>query len=220
LQYPTFTDLDRLLSRARLDGYRRDGADTQTVTARYLWNVALSEALYPSLHVLEVALRNSLDRAVGTHLADHEWLVRREAGSPTSLLLDTRAQAMVAEACAKLEGAKKPVEQGRMVAELSFGFWTSLLNRRYDQGLWPAYLKSTFPGAPRTERTRSTFSKRFNAIREIRNRVSHHEPIWYRATLAVDHKDIIEACQWLEPSSILLLQQADRFSEVLAVRPG
>jgi hypothetical protein len=188
--------------------------------ARYLWNVALSEALYPSLHVVEVALRNSLDRAVGTHLADQEWLVHSEAGSPTSRFLEIRAQGMVAEAYDMLERAKKPVEQGRIVAELSFGFWTSLLNRRYDQGLWPAHLKNAFPGAPRSRRTRSTFSRRFNAIREVRNRVSHHEPIWYRETLAADHEDIIEACKWLEPSSILLLQQADRFSRILAARPG
>lgn len=219
MQYPTSTDLDRLLSGARLEGYRRDGADARTVTDRYLWNIALSEALYPSLHVLEITLRNSLDRAVADHLDDPEWLTRDGALAPRAHLLEPRAGVVVNEACNTLKKQGKSLEQGRIVAELSFGFWTSLLNRHYEPGLWPRHLKGTFPGTPRAITTRSTFSRRFNAIRELRNRISHHEPIWYRATLARDHADIAEACGWLDPSSNLLLQHTDRFPSVFFARP-
>lgn len=51
------------LSHPRLDlGFRASAAESErTVLARYLYNLALCEALYPVLHTLEIALRNSLD---------------------------------------------------------------------------------------------------------------------------------------------------------------
>lgn len=35
----------------------------QELVARYLWNMALCEALYPSLHAIELALRNTISSA-------------------------------------------------------------------------------------------------------------------------------------------------------------
>lgn len=220
LQDLTFAELERILSQPRLDGYRRGGVDEKTVVARYLWNLALAEALHPSLHIMEVAFRNALDRSVANHLGDPNWLVNNASDSPASTLLPERSREAVTAAHENLAKAKKPIEQGRMVAELSFGFWTSLLNRGYERRLWPAQLGNTFPGHPAANRTRSTFSKRFNEIRNLRNRVSHHEPIWYRATLASDHAAIVEACRWIEPGTEPLLAEVDRFEAVLANRPA
>jgi len=75
----------------------------------------------------------------------------------------------------------KPLEAGRMVAELSFGFWTSLLDVRYERSnvLWPHLLRPTFPRMRNRDRKRKTISARINSIRLLRNRVSHHEPIWH-----------------------------------------
>jgi hypothetical protein len=49
----------KLVSAQRIGSYRRGTAsDDEEVLARYLWNIALCEALYPSLHFLEIGLRN------------------------------------------------------------------------------------------------------------------------------------------------------------------
>ncbi len=51
-----FQQIETILATERLDAYRQDGV-TQVVTlARYLWNMALCEALYSPLHtaILEV----------------------------------------------------------------------------------------------------------------------------------------------------------------------
>ena len=44
------------------------------VLARYLWNVALREALYPVLHILEITLRNRLDALHGTASEAIGWI--------------------------------------------------------------------------------------------------------------------------------------------------
>ncbi|CAA9324623.1 MAG: hypothetical protein AVDCRST_MAG68-2010 [uncultured Gemmatimonadetes bacterium] len=63
-QGPHLDALWQVLSRERLEGgYGGSAMRRQDVIVRYLWNVALCEALYPSLQSLEVALRNTLFNA-------------------------------------------------------------------------------------------------------------------------------------------------------------
>lgn len=108
----------------------------------------------------------------------------------------------------------KPHEAARIVAEVSFGFWTSLLDRRYEQTLWPKLLKPAFPYMPRALRTRKELSKRFHTVRQLRNRVFHHEPIWYRRDLTEQHWQILEALAWIEPAAHDLVRAMDRFPAV------
>lgn len=60
-------DLELPLSRIRLENYRPlHGADLDMVV-NYFLNIELSEALYPTLQAFEVALRNSVHRALSQH---------------------------------------------------------------------------------------------------------------------------------------------------------
>ena len=79
----------------------------------------------------------------------------------------------------KLRRERKRPDVGRIIAELNFGFWTSLLDRRYEQVLWPAMIKQVFPHMPRRQRTRVNLVERFNEVRQLRHRIFHHESIWY-----------------------------------------
>lgn len=102
---------------------------------------------------------------------------------------------MVASAKQKLAEVGKPLEADRIVAELNFGFWSNLLNRPYEQQqvLWPTLLRAVFPYAPARFRNRPALSRRFNEIRQLRNRIFHHEPIWDTPNLLQSHANIIEA---------------------------
>ena len=104
----------------------------------------------------------------------------------------------------------KPIEPDRIIAELTFGFWTSLLDRRYER-LWHQIIRTTFPHMPRTNRTRQNLSSRFNKIRNLRNRVFHHEPIWYWQDLQQQHQDMLEALSWMSPEMKELVMTVDRF---------
>ncbi len=67
---------------------------------------------------------------------------------------------------------------------------------------------------PNRIRTRKKLSQRFNRIRNLRNRVFHHEPIWYWQDLAQQHEDILEAIAWIEPAMRDLACAIDRFPGV------
>lgn len=73
----------KVLSTSRLDPYHLSGTDTTAdALSRYAWNVALCESFYPLLHALEIALRNTLDNAISSHVpvrhygAVRSWLAR------------------------------------------------------------------------------------------------------------------------------------------------
>ena len=205
-------DLDRAIratvSDVRFEGYRR--APTETVAdllPRYVWNMALSEALYPTLQALEIALRNRINEAAAVEFDDPWWLERTP-------LMNPRELASVTTVKAELTRRGKPVEVGRVVAELTFGFWTSLFDRRYERVLWPKLLRSAFPWMPRRQRTRQELSRRFTAIRHLRNRVFHHEPIWHWRDLAQQHTGLVDVLGWMNPEFRDLTVLLDRFPMV------
>lgn len=202
-------DLAQCFSATRVAPYRV-GADSQGTVARYCWNIALSEALYPSLSIFEVALRNRLDEAVAIHTGDAEWLQHRPG------LLQTSELDQVAKATEYLRRRGRPVNHRTLMPEVSFSFWTSLMSRPYEPILWPAMLRTAFPHAIRRELTRSNVATKLNTIRRLRNRVSHHEPIWQLPALDADYASVVELTGWLSSNARALLATLDRFPAILA----
>lgn len=60
------SDLERLVSPARLERYRPANRDDLETAVNYLWNVALSEALMQSLSAVEIGLRNAVHNMLTT----------------------------------------------------------------------------------------------------------------------------------------------------------
>jgi len=58
--------------------------------------------------------------------------------------------------------------------------------------------------------------KRFNELRNLRNRVFHHETIWNRATLLRDYNTIYEAIDWMSTDMATMCRLVDRFPDVFA----
>lgn len=199
----------KALSTERLAGYGNRLGDSSHLNlfSHYAWNIVLAESLYPSLQILEVALRNAIHSAASEHFGRADWYDDPRA-------INSRDRDTVQKAKDILSRDQKPTEPGRVVAELNFGFWTTLLDKRYEQVLWPALLKPCFPHMPRSSRTRKEVSKRFQAIRTLRNRVFHHEPIWYWRDLSEKHTSILEAMAWIEPATRDLVEVVDHFPEV------
>lgn len=201
--------LKQAISHERLEGYssRKEMMGQESVYAHYAWNMALSESLYPSMQGIEIALRNSLHTAASQRFGSEKWF-------DDQLLVHERDRGFVSSAKEILVKSGKPVEPSRVIAELSFGFWTSLFDVRYEQRLWPWLLKPVFPYMPRTMRTRAELSRRLNKIRIMRNRVFHHEPIWYWKDMERQHRDLIEAISWINPAMARFIAMLDRFPNV------
>lgn len=202
--------LERILSGPRIEAYRLDPAETPSMMiGRYRWNIALCMALYPLVQQFEVALRNNLNRAIAAHCKTANWYDL----SPS--VLTQRERDAVAQAKDELIKEGKPTDSDRMVAQLKFGFWTSLLSREYERQLWPHLLSASFPYIPRRQRTRAFIAERLVKIRRLRNRVSHHEPI-FKLDLPLLYNEVEDAVGWLAPALLKLLPVGEHFRDVYA----
>jgi hypothetical protein len=124
---------------------------------------------------------------------------------------------MVRAAAQRLGRRGKPCEAGRLVAELSFGFWTTLFDVRYEQDrvLWPRlFAQKIFAHAPRQKRSRKALSPLLNRVRHLRNRAFHHEPIWHWSDLTQQHALVIDLLGWMGPQLRATGSAVDRFPRV------
>lgn len=161
----------------------------------YAWCQAVASALFPILGDFEVALRNALHRALSQYYGgvdSYNWLIPQSTSNqytrPTHSLGQKTRNDVVAIA-EKINRRKGSVNQDDIVAALSFGFWEQIVNsidyRTHPPGLQEHVLSAVFPYAPDMD----TFSYQSNAfkqrtvkllgqIRDVRNRIGHHDAIW------------------------------------------
>lgn len=197
------------LSIERFEAYRVQPSDGDAACVRrYVWNVALCEALYPCLHYLEIALRNGIHGAATDAFGTAFWF------DDPDIIGDRRTRRIIANAKQDLRRARKPLDAGRVVAELRFGFWRHLFYDQFEQTLWRPIIKNVFVDAPRSMRKRSALAPRIHEAKELRNRVFHHEPIWYWQDLLEQHQRMCETMSWISEPLADLLTAHDRFAEV------
>jgi hypothetical protein len=106
----------------------------------------------------------------------------------------------------------------QVIADLSFGFWVSLLTSHYAVPVnWGRGIRKSFPEA---EKGTTLDSVRYLAdnLRTLRNRVAHHKPIFH-LPLAKIHADILLLTEWASPSVYLFVTDNCRLGQILADRP-
>jgi hypothetical protein len=209
----------KALSGERLDAYGLGRTDEQKI-ATYLWNLALCESVYPALNGLEIALRNAVFNAgaqIFSGISTRDvpcWL----DASPS--LFDIDHEQSVIAAKLRLRDRGRALEPGRLVAELTFGFWTSLFEVRYERNkvLWPHLFGAQLlhPSSPRSMRSRKELSPLLNRVRHLRNRVFHHEPIWHWSNLVQQHSLALDLIGWFSPELRTTIEPGDRFRAVHA----
>jgi hypothetical protein len=202
------------ISDDRLSRYRPTGASSDRdldTLVNYFWNMALAESLHCSLCSVEVALRNAIHNAVSQHFGTATWYDQRG-------LLDQHQFLEVNKAKDRIAANRRTVTPGRVVGQLPFGFWVTILSRNYHARLWrannSATLRQAFPRVPASMRQRGTIQNRFNGIRELRNSVFHHEPIFDDERLATRHQEIYYAIHWINPELRKTTALFDRFPNV------
>jgi hypothetical protein len=102
------------------------------------------------------------------------------------------------------------VTEDYLVAEMKFGFWTSLLNSSYDR-LWPKIIAGVFPHMPRTMRSRSDASILMNEVRKLGNAALHHHSIWHWGDLKDRHAKMRQLIEYICKSSAAIANEVDRF---------
>jgi hypothetical protein len=66
-------ELERPISRVRLEAHRPASGDDFAMLIEYFYNIGLSEAPYPVLQAFEVSLRNSINATLTTHFQTPYW---------------------------------------------------------------------------------------------------------------------------------------------------
>jgi hypothetical protein len=194
---PTVVDA---VSADRFSTYRLwAGQDDALARRLYTFNVQLSEALYGPLHMLEVALRNVADRAL-TAAYGLGWM------DDPQVLRHHYQQSCVVKARDALQRNRKAGTHGQMVAELNFGFWSSLFGR-HSNHLWQ-HLRPIFQT---TGIKRKDIALQLENFRALRNRVAHYEPI-LGLPLAQRYADIITLTGWLSPSAAAWTNAASKWN--------
>ena len=198
--------LEKLFSEERLKPYYKRLTDHNEAINLYKVNIQLSESFYTSLSVLEITLRNAIHQSCKRHFKDDYWFKNKLPKDLVAYVTDTEN---------KILSAHKIPTSDRIVSELTFGFWTTLFNRKYASHLWKP-LHQIFIHTPPTLRQRSEISPRLNTIRAFRNRVYHYEPIcWSLTILQERHDTILEILNWLDSDIVYWLADINRLPELL-----
>jgi hypothetical protein len=195
---PLYAAAIHAISDDRFGPYMRKATnDTNKALELYHWNMRVSAALYESLHIVEVALRNAIDRQLSVW---NQTQVNRTTGQPRSAdwLLDPAPMLARVVQQDKIDDATRRardhIQRRRVVgaarpdpkhcdvlAQLMFGTWRFLIKapvgRQPDSGavlLWRDVLPAAFPSMTRAPSALVTDVVR---IYGARNRIAHLEPM-------------------------------------------
>jgi hypothetical protein len=148
--------------------------------ALYAWNSQVSAAMLSPLHMCEVVIRNAISDALTAEYGDRwPWNSAFEGSLPTRGKFNMRAHLQ--------EKRKGKLTTGKVIPELSFMFWEKMFTGRFDFQIWNKHLTNVMPylnSSWNTQVARGRINKDLNKIRELRNRIAHHEPIFSRPLAA------------------------------------
>ena len=149
--------------------------------------------MYIPLSILEVSLRNSINNAFEKFYTAG-WLINE------AHFLHQKELEKLFHAKNKLRERGEEITKEKLIAELTFGFWTGLFKTLYDQQMRFGTLRQIFPNLPpKNEKiiNRKILSSKLNHIREFRNRIFHHENILKPKYDAIE-EDINEILEYLD----------------------
>lgn len=200
------TDLDaieRLLSPERFSGYMQLASGSRNEAhALYLHNIKLSASLFEVIGGFEVALRNSIHLVLSQALGSDAWYENFQWKWYENEALDNAKK--------QIRSRKTLADPGRIIAELTFGFWCGLTSRPYETVLWIPHLHKAFPNK---RLGRKDAFDRLDAIRKLRNRIAHHQCI-LRQNPSARYNEIIDAVGWICPTTSKWIESFTSFPEL------
>lgn len=233
-----YSEIEKYISADRLATYSTllGCNDLDKAVGAYYWNKALGGSVYTFLQCLEVSLRNSLHIEAKNKFNRETWYehvcttvgnkVRREQqrrGKPST---KTENETKIKNAVDKLRKNKKIVSSSNVISTLTLGFWVNLFKNDYYSAnqslLWPELLPKVFPNAHRSKELRSYYSD-LKEINQLRNRFSHHEPLWKSGVIStiddaigfldVEIQKIVDYVRYVNVDRAKLLTKSTAFKE-------
>jgi Protein of unknown function (DUF2934) len=172
------------LSPARISTYESAtgnvGDSDSRAIALYAWTARVSAALFAPLHICEVVIRNAVNDALEAVYGplwpwDQQFILSLPDPPRSSRDYSPRRDLIAV--------ASKQSSTGKVIPELKFVFWQRMFTHRHDVRLWNVQLKKVFPNHDRANTVvelRKKIYADLNVVRNLRNRIAHHEPIFQR----------------------------------------
>jgi hypothetical protein len=202
-------------SEARLDPYEVAAHDDPELTvALYDWNIQIGSAFFEDIGIVEVLLRNALDKTLREQYQSHPdsepWYHQN------GVLLQAQGAA-VDEAIKHLDDEYGDPEQDDVIAALSFGLWRSLFTPGY-QRLWPTLKEAFVYLPPRVSIRQADMCDHVSDLHELRNGIAHHDPIfnWNFEASVTNLKRVAEP---ICPKTYGWMNQRSRVRDLLAADP-
>ena len=211
-------ELIATITPVRLSSYGDSSSDLSL--ERYVYNLRISEALYPAIALLEVALRNKICYAIET-LICKGWLIAEL--NQQNILLDKEYKKLLSVK-EKIEKDGKKVTNDRLISELTFGFWIHLCTKPYKPKLWDkkGFIELVFPNYTVSLNLRniSLIQKDLRDVLKLRNRISHQEIIINGNRTPEEYYKLIQTLlHTLSSGMYALLEDVSRFNTIIKQKP-
>ncbi|UPL10696.1 Abi family protein [Microbacterium sufflavum] len=221
--------IDAWLGAARFQRYVDEcSGDRTRALALYEWNVALGQSMMHDIAHFEVALRNAYDAAISaswpyrTHWLLHPdspavmpiWRTRDVKGIKRGSDVNFLNRKNVDDAIKRCGFGK--ATPGKVLAELTFGFWRQFTTKSMEKTVWVPYLHKAFPRGT----SRSAVDIDIAAVNSLRNRIAHHEPLFTPTLdpIAV-HRQMMHCLLLIAPDVHAHVSQTSRVHVVFAAKP-
>ncbi len=180
------------ISSERLQNFiSHSGDDFEKALKLYEQDMRISAGFYPVIACFEICLRNKIHEVMQKEHG-FDWLIKPD--NP----LKEAGKDKVKQACERLTEHKiditLPENMGKIVAGLSLGFWVVLLSAEYEESLWRPTIRLAFPNYTGLLRP---LRRRIYKIRNLRNRIAHHEPIIFSDDIEDQRAEIIQTIGWM-----------------------
>ncbi len=200
-----YIELERIISQPRLDRYLVACGNSKIRTKKlYNINLRLSQSFYPVLNLFEIILRNEIHYNLSNHFSNPNWVITEKNGFMNDSSLTSSSyflKKQVEKAERKIRRRNSRITAGKIIAEPSLGFWTSLFEVHHYRLIGGSVI-GCFPNKSRRINRRA-LEIRLSKIRDFRNRVYHNEPICFRGN-SIDFQqaekvkeDIFDILSWM-----------------------
>ncbi len=172
-----FAAFEIFVSKPRLARYLISCSNSQGRAMKlYAANIRVAQAFYPVLNLFEIFLRNGINEKLSKYFADQAWIINQKEGFMNDSSLGPKywLKSQVVKAEINLKGK---FAAGNLIAEQTFGFWTSLFEPRHYKLIAGVNIKC-FPHKPSSV-NRNSIAVSLKDIREFRNRIYHNEAICF-----------------------------------------
>jgi hypothetical protein len=206
--HTTVERLEGWVSAERLAKYRQ-AADP---VALYEWNAELGATVFELIGHVEVVLRNAIHGQLAARSGTSAWY------DDPFYRFNAHTAKDIVKAKARAGAHGRMVTPGRVVAELTFGFWRYMLASTYQATVWPKASRA-FRGLPRSQRSRAAIERQVLSINDTRNRIAHQEPVFTLPAARLE-ADIVALANEIDPQAGAWIASISRVAATLAARPS